>query len=206
MAEHGVCYIIGAGEDCGLDFVPRAEDLLIAADQGYARAKQAGLQPDLIVGDFDSLGCVPEEMNVVVLPTVKDVTDTWAAVELGKARGYRSFRLYGCTGGRVDHTLANLQTLAALAKEGMTGVLVDRTQILTALSCGTMEFGPEKTGFLSVFSYSERCCGVTLRGLKYELENAELTSFFPLGVSNEFVGKQACVTIGEGVAILVFER
>ena len=206
MAEHGVCYIIGAGEDCGLDFVPRAEDLLIAADQGYARAKQAGLQPDLIVGDFDSLGCVPEEKNVVVLPTVKDVTDTWAAVELGKARGYRSFRLYGCTGGRVDHTLANLQTLAALAKEGMTGVLVDRTQILTALSCGTMEFGPEKTGFLSVFSYSERCRGVTLRGLKYELENAELTSFFPLGVSNEFVGKQACVTVGEGVAILVFDR
>ena len=60
MAERGVCYIVGAGEDCGLDFVPRAEDLLIAADQGYARAKQAGLQPDLVVGDFDSLGCVPE--------------------------------------------------------------------------------------------------------------------------------------------------
>ena len=201
-----ICYIVGAGEDYGLDFQPKAGDLVIAADGGYDRVKAAGLWPDLIIGDFDSLGRIPGEDHVITLPTVKDVTDTWAAIELGKERGYRCFRLYGCTGGRFDHSLANIQTLAALAEAGMAGYLVDRHQIITALSNGTMVFPPEQTGFLSVFSHTDRCTGVTLKGLKYELEHAELTNRFPLGVSNEFLGKPGSVTIGEGIAVLVFAR
>ena len=200
------CYIIGAGEDYGLDFVPAEGDLVIAADGGLERLRTAGIKPNLIIGDFDSLGRVPQEENVLVLPTVKDVTDTWAAIDLGKERGYTCFRLYGCTGGRFDHTLANIQTLAALAAEGNQGFLVDRTQVITAVGPGTVEFGPERRGFLSVFSHTDRCTGVTLKGLKYELENAELTNRFPLGVSNEFLSQPAAVTIGEGIAVLVYER
>lgn len=201
-----ICYIVGAGEDYGLDFVPQAGDLLIAADGGYARVKAAGLQPDLIIGDFDSLGRIPQEDHVITLPTVKDVTDTWAAIELGKERGYRRFWLYGCTGGRIDHTLANLQTLAALAEQGMTGVLVDQHQMITALRNGAMDFTPERTGFLSVFSHTDRCTGVCLKGLKYELEHAELTNRFPLGVSNEFVGTPSRVSVENGTLILVLDR
>lgn len=206
MQNGGICYIIGAGEDYGLDFTPQEGDLVIAADGGLDRVKAAGIKPDLIIGDFDSLGRIPEEDHVVVLPTVKDVTDTWAAIELGKERGYRCFWLYGCTGGRFEHTLANIQTLANLASDGVECRMVDRTQIITALSCGTMEFGPQRTGFLSVFAHTDRCTGVTLKGLKYELEDAELTNRFPLGVSNEFLGKPASVTVGAGIAILVFAR
>ena len=206
MQNDAVCYIVGAGEDFGLDFVPGPQDLVIAADGGYARVKQAGIRPDLIIGDFDSLGRVPEEDQVVVLPTVKDVTDTYAAIQLGRERAYRRFWLYGCTGGRFDHTLANIQTAAELAEAGMECRIVDRNQIITALSRGTMAFGPEKTGFLSVFSHTDRCTGVCLRGLKYELEDSELTNCFPLGVSNEFLGVPSSVTIGEGVAVLVFDR
>ena len=201
-----ICYIVGAGEDYGLDFVPGKQDLVIAADGGYARLKQAGIRPDLVIGDFDSLGWIPEENQVVTLPEVKDVTDTWAAIELGRERGYRSFWLYNCTGGRIDHTLANIQTLAMLAEQGMTGVLVDQTQLITAVSGSTVEFSPACSGFLSVFSHSDRCTGVTLKGLKYELEHAELTNRFPLGVSNAFLGQPASVTIGSGVAVLVYDR
>lgn len=204
--KDNICYIIGAGEDFGLDFTPAAGDLVIAADGGYDRVKAAGICPDLVIGDFDSLGRIPREDHVITLPTVKDVTDTWAAIELGIERGFGVFWLYGCTGGRVDHTLANLQTLAHLAGNGMQGYLVDRSQIITAVSDTTVTFGPERTGFLSVFSHSDRCTGVTLKGLKYELEQAELTNRFPLGVSNEFLGRQASVTIGSGTAILVFAR
>lgn len=200
------CYIVGAGENCGLDFVPQAGDLLIAADGGYAALCQAGLHPDLVIGDFDSLGAAPNERAVVTLPTEKDVTDTWAAIEQGKARGYREFWLYGCTGGRFDHTLANIQTLAALAAEGMQGWLVGKTQLTTAISHTTVSFGAEHRGFLSVFSHTDRCTGVCLRGLKYPLENAELTNCYPLGVSNEFLGVPSSVTIGNGIAILVLER
>ena len=204
--KHNTCYIIGAGEDFGLDFSPSDGDLIIAADGGLERLRAAGIKPDLIIGDFDSLGRIPREDNVMVLPTVKDVTDTWAAIELGKERGYTHFRLYGCTGGRFDHTLANIQTLAALATEGKQGFLVDQSQIITAVGPGTVTFGSERRGFLSVFSHTDRCLGVSLKGLKYELEDAELTNRFPLGVSNEFQGKPASVTIGEGIAVLVYER
>ena len=202
----GVCYIIGAGEDCGLNFTPAPEDLVIAADGGYRRVQAAGIHPNLVVGDFDSLGAAPEEETVIVLPTVKDVTDTWAAIVLGQERGYREFHLYGGTGGRLDHTYANIQTLAHLAKNGMRGYLYSREQIITAVCDGTVEFDAAQRGYLSVFSHDDRCTGVTLQGLKYELKDAELTSSFPLGVSNEFLGKPASVTIGSGTAVLIYER
>ena len=140
-----ICYIVGAGEDCGLDFVPHEEDLVIAADGGYAKLQAVGIHPDLVIGDFDSLGAAPNEREVIVLPTVKDVTDTWAAIELGKERGYTEFWLYGCTGGRFEHTLANVQTLAALAEQGMQGWLVGKDQLTTAVSERTVEFDYEQS-------------------------------------------------------------
>lgn len=201
-----ICYIVGAGENYGLDFTPRAEDLVIAADAGYRALREAGIRPNLVVGDFDSLGAAPAEKHVVVLPKIKDITDTWAAIQLGMERGYRNFALYGCTGGRFEHTLANVQTVAHVTEQGMTCRLYDRTQVITALHNGAMEFGAAYSGFLSVFSHTDRCTGVYLKGLKYELDNAELTSSFPLGVSNEFLGIPSSVTIGAGTAILVFDR
>lgn len=203
----GICYIVGAGEDYGLDFVPRAEDLVIAADGGYRALQRTGLHPDLVVGDFDSLGAAPDEKQVVTLPKVKDVTDTWAAIRLGEERGYREFRLYGCTGGRIEHTLANLQTVADVTAKGEICRLYDKNQVVLGISGGTtLEFGPEKHGFVSLFAHTDRCTGVTLRGLKYTLEDGELGNCFPLGVSNEFLGVPSSVSIGTGVAILVLER
>jgi len=200
-----ICYIVGAGEDYGLDFQPNGEDLVIAADGGYACLRKAGIRPDLVIGDFDSLGSAPCEAQVITLPTVKDVTDTWAAIECGIERGYEEFHLYGCTGGRAEHTLANIQTAASLAGRGMRCLIFGKEQIITAIS-GSITFPADCRGFVSVFSHTDRCSGVSLKGLKYELEDAELTNLFPLGVSNEFVGKEAAITIGSGIAVVVYGR
>jgi len=204
--EKAICYIVGAGEDYGLDFQPEDQDLIIAADGGYQRLLDAGLQPDLVIGDFDSLGHVPNGESVIVLPTEKDVTDTWAAIRIGEEKGYARFFLYGCTGGRFDHTMANIQTVAEVTAKGMECRIVDQTQIITGLSDGTMEFSAERSGFISVFAHSDICTGVSIRGLKYELENAALTNRFPLGVSNEFTGKPGMVRVESGILILVFNR
>ena len=201
-----ICYIVGAGEDYGIDFTPDSEDLVIAADGGLLTLQKAGIQPQTVIGDFDSLGTIPGHEQVVVLPTVKDVTDTWAAIEWAKERGFREFHLYGCTGGRVEHTLANIQTAAALAEAGMHCLIYDKEQIIAVICNETISFPSEKTGFLSVFSYTDICGDVTLEGLKYELEHAELTNRFPLGVSNEFVGKEAFVTVRQGIAVVVYGR
>ena len=202
-----VCYIVGAGDSGALSFSPGEQDMVIAADAGYARLAEAGIKADLIIGDFDSLGSVPGEDNVIVLPAVKDVTDTWAAVEQGLRRGYKKFVLYGCTGGRFDHTMANLQTAAYLAGQGMECRMIGRTQTVAALSAGMeLVFEAEKTGYISVFSHTDCCEGVTIRGLKYELEAATLTNRFPLGVSNEFTGRRASISVTGGIALVVYDR
>lgn len=202
----GISYIVGAGENFGLDFIPTENDFVIAADGGYEVLTQAGICPNLVVGDFDSLGRIPKHENTVVLPTVKDVTDTWAAIELGKERGFTRFHLYGCTGGRFDHTLANIQTVAHVAEQGMECRLYSEHQVITALSGSTMTFGADRAGFFSLFAHTDTCKGVSIRGMKYELEEAELSNRFPLGVSNEFSGKESTVTVKEGIAIAVFDR
>lgn len=204
--KNGICCIVGAGEDFGLDFRPTDRDLVIAADGGYRSLLQAGIRPDVIIGDFDSLGQIPQGDQVITLPKVKDVTDTWAAICLGMERGYRRFFLYGCTGGRFEHTLANIQTVAHVVSQGMECQLYDKTQVITAICGGTVHFSPERTGFVSVFSHSDCCTGVTIRGMKYELEQAELTNRFPLGVSNEFLGIPSSITVEKGTAILVYDR
>ena len=135
--EH-ICYIIGAwhGEDACIR--PREGDFVIAADGGYAALQALGVTADLVVGDFDSLGYVPQAEEVVQHPVMKDDTDMMLAVKLGLDRGYRNFVLTGSVGGRLDHTLANLQTLMYLAQQGARGMLYGEGTVITVLKDGSL--------------------------------------------------------------------
>ena len=201
-----VCHIVGAGECGELHLTPGPKDLVIAADAGYARLLQAGIRPHIVIGDFDSLGNVPDADHVITLPAEKDITDTWAAVEQGRQRGYARFALYGCTGGRIDHTIANLQTAANLAGHGKECRIMDGSRVITAIADGAeLTFDETYRGYISVFSHSD-ACRVTIRGLKYELEAATLINRFPLGVSNEFTGRQASISVTGGIALVIYDR
>ena len=202
----GNCYIVGAGERIKILPVPEQGDLLIAADGGYAWLKDKGLEPDLGVGDFDSMAEPAGVAPLVRLPRMKDDTDTMAAVRLGQDRGYRQFHIFGGTGGRFDHTLANLQLLAWLSRRGEQGWLYGPDWTATAITAGALEFGPENRGMISVFAHSDRARGVTIEGLKYSLAGAELDNGFSLGVSNEFTGVPSRVSVEEGTLLVVWER
>ena len=201
----GNCYIVGAGERAIALPAPEQGDLLIAADGGYAWLKERGLKPDLVVGDFDSMAEPDGVAHLVRLPKEKDETDTMAAVRLGRARGYRRFHIFGGTGGRFDHTLANLQLLAWLSRRGEEGRLYGPDWTAAAITGGTLEFGPEHRGMISVFAHSDTVRGVTIEGLKYSLSDAELDNGFSLGVSNEFTGVPARVSVKEGTLLIVWE-
>ena len=202
----GVCYIFGAGSFYGLHTRPGSGDLVIAADGGYALCREAGVTPDLVIGDFDSLGEVPAGENVVRLPVEKDDTDTLAAIRLGLDRGFRDFRLYGGTGGdRPEHTLANLQCLLLLAEHGADGYLYDRASVITAVKNGTLALPAGYRGNLSVFTISGPARGVTIRGLKYGLEDGILTPELPLGVSNSFTGAAAEITVRDGALLVWYD-
>lgn len=201
-----ICYIVGASEPGRLDFTVRDGDFVIAADGGFAHLHEQGIVADLLVGDFDSLATIPERENIVVLDREKDDTDTFAAVREGMDRGYTSFCVYGGLGGRIDHTLANLQMLVWLSQKGLRGILAGPEEAITAITNSHLSFPPRDGGVVSVFSASERSSGVCLTGLKYELANTVLTSAFPLGVSNEFIGAESRITVADGTLIVVFPR
>lgn len=204
--KNGICYIVGAGENCGIDFRPTTDDFVIAADAGLCYLEQAGICTDLVIGDFDTLNAIPQHHYVITLSTEKDDTDMLAAIREGIKAGYSDFYLYCGTGGRIDHTLANLQVLSFLAENGKRGFLIDNNSIITAITNRKITFDRIASGYVSVFSYSTKSEGVRLQGLKYELDKAVLTNTFPIGVSNEFIGKGSSISVDTGTLLIVFPR
>ncbi len=205
--DFNICYIVGAMSlTPGLRPSPRPGDYVIAADLGYDSLMAYGVSPDLVVGDFDSLGRNPSHPNVIQLPAEKDDTDMAYALRQGLGLGYRRFLLLGGVGGRLEHTLGNLQLLEWLARRRAQGFLAGQKTVATCIQDGQcVRFPADMSGFLSVFCNSGRAEGVDLTGLKYPLSQYTLTSDFPLGVSNQFLGTEASVSVRTGSLLLVWE-
>ena len=247
------CYIVGAGDFTPRGFAPVPGDLVLAADGGYRALYSLGYTPDLLLGDFDSLGDLPlpPDLPVLRFPARKDDTDTGLALRHGLDRGFRDFALYGCAGGRVDHLLANLQSMARVSRLGATIRLAAPEYDAWALTgpapdasasdasapdasgpaphaphtpapdasapstpaphapdgpAATLTL-PDRPGgtLVSVFCHGDRAEGVTLTGLSYSLDGADLTGDFPLGVSNRRLeGLPATVSVRRGT-LLIFQ-
>ena len=180
-------------------------DYVIAADGGLAHTRKLGIKPDAILGDFDSLGFTPE--GAAVFPVEKDDTDAMLAVRRGLELGYREFLLYGSLDGpRLDHTVANFQTLQFLADHGAYGYLVGGNCIVTVVKNGQLSFPEGKTGTISLFCMGRDAEGVDISGLYYPLENGTLTAGFPLGVSNHFTGAEAKIRVKNGSLLVLWDR
>ena len=201
----GACMIFCAAGFDGLLRPVGPEDFVIAADGGLTHTQALGITPHGILGDFDSLGFVPQGANV--FPVEKDDTDAMLAVRKGLELGYREFLLYGSLDGpRLDHTVANFQTLQFLADRGAYGYLVGREYLVTVVKNGKLSFPAGCTGTVSVFCMGPDAHGVTLRGLYYPLEKGTLTAGFPLGVSNHFTGEAAEIAVEQGSLLVLWDR
>lgn len=201
-----LCVIFGAGEVHSPRKRFGKDDLIIAADGGYAAAIAAGLEPNVVIGDFDS-GSVPEAAaHVIKLNRDKDDTDMLAAVKLGLRRGYKTFVLYGGTGGRPDHTYANIATLAYLNAYDARGFLVDKSMVATVITDGDITLPKAAHGTVSVFAYGGTASGVTYKNLSYILNDVELAPDFPLGVSNATTDKPAKISVKHGSLLIYFPR
>ena len=201
----GKCIIFCAAGFDTLAAPIEKEDFVIAADGGLVHTKKLGIIPDGILGDFDSLGHIPAGANV--FPVEKDDTDAMLAVRRGLDLGYREFVLYGSLDGpRLDHTVANFQTLQYLADHDAVGYLVGCSYIVTVVKDSSVVFSPEATGTVSVFCMGTDAEGVTLEGLYYPLEHGTLTAGFPLGVSNHFTGISARICVEKGSLLVLWDR
>lgn len=183
----------------------RPGDLIIAADGGFRHVRQLNLMPDVILGDFDSLGYVPD--HAAVFPVEKDDTDAMLAIRRGLELGCRRFTIYGgLDGSRLDHTMANFQALQYLAEHDAQGTLVGRDYLVRAIRNSAIRFPADWDGIVSVFCMGADARGVSIRGLQYELEKGELRSGFPLGVSNHFVGTESEISVEEGTLLVMWDR
>lgn len=202
-----ICYIIGAGDIGDLSVKADKSDFIICADGGYKYKNILGRECDMVVGDFDSLGSVPETENRIVAPCEKDETDMMLAVDTGYAKGYRDFVLFGALGGeRSDHSVANIQLLHYIASKDARGTIIHGNEVFASFKNGTLMLDEKLTGYISVFSLSDESRGVTIKNLKYTLENKILNSCNPVGVSNEFIGKKAEITVKDGALLVVYKR
>ena len=199
------CWICGAGDFTARLFAPRPGDLVVAADGGLEYLRQLHILPQHILGDFDSLGYQPEGENVAAYPPEKDDTDMMLAVKYGLEKGCDTFLIYGSLGGRLSHTMANLQTLRFLCEKGCRGALVDGGSIVTMIQNERLCLAQTCAGMLSVFAQGGRAEGVSIRGLKYNVENVSFTTDYPLGTSNEFVGEDAQIEVRSGTLLLIWE-
>jgi len=204
--QKNICYVVGAGVNYGLDFIPQDGDYVIAADGGFDHLHKQGITADLSIGDYDSIKTKPTHGNIIALDENKDYTDTFEAVQIGISKGYENFHIYCGTGGRFDHTYANIQLLAYLAQNNKRGYLVGQNQVTTAITNSNISFTSSCKGYISVFSYSSKAVGVSIKGLKYELDNHTLENKLPIGVSNEFTGIPSIISVNNGTLLVIFPR
>ncbi|MGI5985613.1 MAG: thiamine diphosphokinase [Oscillospiraceae bacterium] len=199
-----ICCIVGAGDMSETRLIIPDGAYVIAADAGLEHLDRAGIVPDLIVGDFDSLGKVPEGSNIIEHAPEKDDTDMMLAVKEALARGADTIIIYGGLGGRLDHVFANMQTLAFIANQGARGYLVGCGIVCTAIKNGTISFDADMRGVVSVFCLGDTARGVDLVGLKYPLSDHTMTCDMPLGVSNEFMGVPSLVSVRDGILTVMW--
>ena len=179
-------------------------DFILCADGGYQAAKRHGITPDLVIGDFDSMaGNEEPDCTSVRLPVHKDDTDMLVCIREGRARGYREFLMAGCIGGRLCHTIANLQCLYDCALRGEKAWMCDAQNRVTVLTPGEYVIPRMAGRHLSLLAFTPEVKGVTLKGTLWELDGAALDNRYPLGVSNEFASDAAKLSFTEGALVLV---
>ena len=214
VIKEGKCIVIGAGDLTvnRLDYNSET-DYLIAVDGGIMYCPILEVEPDLIIGDFDSVNRewkeaiqkiqenVPEKVEM--LCPEKDDTDMYAALKRGLEAGYRNFRIYGATGGRVEHTIANIQCLLFLKHQDAVGYIMDGGGMMLVLENESISFRKEMEGYLSVFSLGKEAKGITLKGLKYTLDDYTMTNDYPIGISNEFIGETAEISVKDGKILVI---
>ena len=182
------------------------DDFIVCADGGQRHLEPLELKADLYIGDYDSSEMPESNAEIIKLPVEKDDTDTLAALKEGIKRGSRSFLILGGTGGRMDHTFANIQTLMYAEKHGASAALADEKNFAFILRNDTAFIEKNEGEKVSVFAFDQSVSDVTLEGFKYPLKNANLFSHFPVGVSNEIIASQGKITVKKGTLLIIISR
>lgn len=200
------CVIIGGG-DCSTEILKNnihSDDFVICADGGYDIANECDIIPDLLIGDFDSITAIPDNVNKITLPVEKDVTDSVAAYNEGVKRGFNRFVLFGGTGGRFEHTFANISLMANASCDGYQFEIIDERHIFRSITNSSIKIERKNNQQISIFAFGDRAFGVTLKGFHYPLWDFTLNPFNgALGTSNDIVDDYGEISVKDGTLIII---
>ena len=198
------CHIVGGGNFSPELITKGEDDIIIAADAGYKSLTEAGITPDVTIGDFDSfVGDIPSD--AIILPTHKDDTDISAAIHEGDLRGYKNFCLYGALGGsRFSHSIANLSLLNHISTRGGSGRIIDKMCEITLFEAGEHTVSVDSFHKISLFPVGD-AAEVSLEGFAYPLSHYTFTCNFPLGVSNEISEERGVIKVHRGKVFCIFD-
>jgi len=188
---------------------PKEEDLIIAADSGWHNAQRLGVKPQVLLGDFDSIGTgeLPDVVEILQVPAEKDQTDTELAIETALKEGCSDLVFLGATGSRLDHSLGNIFLLEGLLKQGIHAEIVNENNRLYLKNRSFILYRNTTCGdFLSLLPLSETVEEVTLTGFKYPVEQLTFYRERTLGISNEITEEEAKVEFLRGTFIVVESR
>ena len=200
------CVIISGGRYSPIEN-SEEDAFIIACDRGYEYAKRDGIEPNLIIGDFDSYeGSLPNETEVIKLQCEKDDTDTMVAIKYAIDKGFDEIVLCCALGGRLDHLYANIQNAVYAVKHNIKVKITEAENKIYFLQNESMVIEKKECFSLSVFAVTEQCTGVCIKGVKYELDNAVLKNDFPLGISNEWVSDAAEISVENGILMIILSK
>lgn len=200
------CVIIGGAEIADYNIVReylKPDDFMVCCDSGLNHCAPLGIQPDLIVGDFDSHAKPETAVETIILPCEKDDTDTVYAVKEMLKRGFSDFLLIGVIGGRLDHSLGNIAILQMLNQAKKKAIAVDDFGELQVVSAETALIS-DRFSYFSLLAIGGDAEGICVRNAKYPLDNGKITCSYPYGISNEVLpGKTAEVRVDKGSLLLI---
>ena len=176
---------------------------VIACDHGYDHAIALGINPDILIGDLDSIHADSVYIPLLKHPVRKDDSDTMLAVKYAIENGYDHIGILCALGGRIDHLFANIQSMAYAASYGCACEIFDDEAHLLTFTGGEILL-PKKEGcVLSLFSLSDSCEHVSISGAKYDAEDITLKNTFPLGLSNAWETEEIRITMGRGIMLIM---
>lgn len=206
------CLIVSGGECGKINIKKENYDLVIACDRGYENSKMLGINADVLIGDFDSMECPHDQgtpdpkPEIIRFPVRKDDTDTMLAARLAMERGFTDITLCCCLGGRLDHLIANIQTLAWIVSHGGYAEVIEENELMFAFADTSVHVKAIEGWSLSVFSLCDVSRHVTIRGTSYTLDDGSITNNFPVGLGNFWADKEAVISAGDGQLLVVCSR
>ena len=182
---------------------------LICADGGCELATSAGIIPDIVIGDADSgqmSGPPDGKTEFLRFPQEKDESDTFLCIKHAISLGFNEITVAGGIGGRLDHTISNIQTLAHFSGADRRISAIDENNFFTIIENSEIKLSKGDYSYISLFSLSDSCTGVTAEGLYYPLDEAVLRNDYPLGLSNRFTGDAVTVKVENGKLLIIMSK